>query len=264
MEGSTKSLYYLLVLLICGDFNIHVDSTTCRDKTAFLGTLSSYGLHQHVSQPTHKHGHQLDLIITRLEDKNIIRLITSDDSLNISDHHWITAELNLNKPKVATKDICTRKFSKIDLETLKTDISNLTIIESDNINNIVDAYNSTLTKLIDEHAPKKHMTISLRPHAPWYSCAIAVAKRKRRQAERKWRGTNLIVDRDIYANERDAVNSMIAQAKKNYYTDKIENAPNSKSLFKIVDGLLNGKPTAALPSLGTDSEVAESFNHFFT
>ena len=32
----------------------------------------------------------------------------------------------------------------------------------------------------------------------------------------------------------------------------------------MVDGLLNRKPTAALPSLGSGTEVAESFNHFFT
>ena len=55
-------------LLICGDFNIHVDIVDNRDTIAFLDLLESMALKQHVNFATHEHGHILDLIISRLSD----------------------------------------------------------------------------------------------------------------------------------------------------------------------------------------------------
>ena len=51
-------------LLITGDFNIHVDIVDDPDSLKLLDLLESLGLRQHVSQPTHLHGHTLDPIIT--------------------------------------------------------------------------------------------------------------------------------------------------------------------------------------------------------
>ena len=50
-------------LLITGDFNIHVNISDDRDGIKLLDLLESMALEQHVSTPTHQHGHTLDLII---------------------------------------------------------------------------------------------------------------------------------------------------------------------------------------------------------
>ena len=44
--------------IICGDFNIHVD-TGCIDQQKFLNLLDSSNLVQIVNKPTHFHGHIL-------------------------------------------------------------------------------------------------------------------------------------------------------------------------------------------------------------
>ena len=44
--------------------------------------------------------------------------------------------------------------------------------------------NSTLQKLTDKYAPLQCETISLRPHAPWYTSALRQEKRVRRRSER--------------------------------------------------------------------------------
>ena len=49
--------------IICGDFNIHID-TTSRDSVNFLNILDSCNITQHVHSATHLHGHTLDLILT--------------------------------------------------------------------------------------------------------------------------------------------------------------------------------------------------------
>ena len=56
--SSIKSSYY-----ICGDFNIHVDVPD-GDGYKFMTFLDSCDLKQLVSQPTHLHGHILDLILS--------------------------------------------------------------------------------------------------------------------------------------------------------------------------------------------------------
>ena len=40
-------------ILIAVDFNIHVDDTRNVDAVTFLDLLESFGLQQHVKQPTH-------------------------------------------------------------------------------------------------------------------------------------------------------------------------------------------------------------------
>ena len=55
-------------LLITGDFNFHVDVPTDPINIHFRDLLDAMGLVQHVKQPTHIHGHTLDLIITRQSD----------------------------------------------------------------------------------------------------------------------------------------------------------------------------------------------------
>ena len=42
------------LLLITGDFNIHIDDPLDTDRVRFLGLLESMGLQQHVDVPTHK------------------------------------------------------------------------------------------------------------------------------------------------------------------------------------------------------------------
>ena len=53
-------------LLVAGDFNFHIDEPNDCDARRFLQVLESFDLIQHVSEVTHRNGHILDLIITRL------------------------------------------------------------------------------------------------------------------------------------------------------------------------------------------------------
>ena len=52
-------------LVIVGDFNIHGDNPQDRGAKELFCVLDSYGLTQHVTEPTHNKGHSLDLIISK-------------------------------------------------------------------------------------------------------------------------------------------------------------------------------------------------------
>ena len=65
----------------------------------FKDLLSSFGLHQHVHEPTHKHGHCLDLLITR----DTTSLLSNIEIMpGLSDHCAVVCNINLQKPPLPT------------------------------------------------------------------------------------------------------------------------------------------------------------------
>ena len=49
-------------IVMLGDLNMHVDDLTNADSHIFNDTMQAFGLKQHVTSPTHKYGHILDLL----------------------------------------------------------------------------------------------------------------------------------------------------------------------------------------------------------
>jgi hypothetical protein len=67
-------------LIIAGDFNFHVDNIPAdRDASTLVDLLQSFGLKQHVNVSTHKRGHLLDLVITKLAGLLVNNSATSFD-----------------------------------------------------------------------------------------------------------------------------------------------------------------------------------------
>ena len=253
-------------LILAGDFNIHIDDTSNSDARLFTSTLESYGLDQHVVGPTHEKGHTLDLLISRSDD-NLLRDISIDSALSISDHFWINSDLNIAKPPLPTKDICYRKIKNIDANLLSQDIRESKLTDPNDFESaaeLVLEYNSTLRHLLDQHAPEKKRTVTLHPQQPWYTPEIAEAKKQRRKAERKWRCTKLTVHREIFVEAKKTVKKLISDAKATYYSKKITDAEDTKSLFKIVDSLLSHQSSSNLPTSDSNLTLANDFSTFFT
>ncbi|XP_061133329.1 uncharacterized protein LOC133153215 [Syngnathus typhle] len=85
-------------VILLGDFNIHVDSTTCKTATEFLDILNSFNITQHVDFPTHKKGHTLDLICTTgLSISNLTSFNLTDI---LSDHLALTLDIDIPTPLI--------------------------------------------------------------------------------------------------------------------------------------------------------------------
>ena len=108
----------------------------------------------YVNEPTHKKGHSLDLIITRLEDELITRIEIKNSLL--SDHLAVHCKLRLNKPQLDRTEIQYRKLKSIDMVNSKEHTAHL---------DLINKYEETLKVLLDTHAPMKLRIITLRPSA---------------------------------------------------------------------------------------------------
>ena len=100
------AMFILLIkenLLISGDFNIHVDNIHDSDAIKFSDLLESFGLKQHVTGPTHKDGHTLDLIVTQCSD----RILSAPPKVDcyVSDHASVCYKLVSQRPPLLDKVI---------------------------------------------------------------------------------------------------------------------------------------------------------------
>ena len=83
-------------LVLLGDFNLYVDTPDKWDAKQFLSILSGSGFCQHITGSTPKHGHTLDLLISRIDDDIVQEWHTHP--VLYSDHHIIKYILRLEKP----------------------------------------------------------------------------------------------------------------------------------------------------------------------
>ena len=83
--------------------------------------------------------------------------------------------LNVNRPKTVHKSVKFRAFRKIPVPAYQNDVKVVLNNQSktpDNINDLIDYYNSTLQNLTDKYAPLQCKKMALRPHSPWYTSAL--------------------------------------------------------------------------------------------
>ena len=116
-------------LLIVGDFNAHVNDTGDAEARWFLGCLTSYSMMQHVTFPTHVHGHTPDLLISRSTETVVSNV--SSVYLDISDHNQIVVhDLQLQRPPPLRKHASSRHFKGMDLKALKEDLKDSAVMGS--------------------------------------------------------------------------------------------------------------------------------------
>jgi len=251
-------------LLLVGDFNFHVDVKNDNKAIQFVSLIEAAGLKQHITVPTHKKGHTLDLVITRSTEQLIYDVTVLDDLT--SDHFSVFCRLNIKRPEVEKKELVYRKLKAINTtqfyEDLKLTISSLDSIQDLNI--LFSRYNQVLSEQLEQHAPLRKTMITSRDYAPWQTEEIKSARCSRRHAEKRWRKTLLTVDREIYKDHRQNVIRLIGQAKMDYFSGLVqERAGDQKALFKLVNSLMNKSQTTPLPPHESLKELTDEFGKFF-
>ena len=113
-------------VIICGDFNLHINNPSDKEAQSFIDTMEAIGLKQHVSFQTHHAGNILDLIFT--ETISQFNMGTFKGRL-ITDHTAVVAELDTriqhNTGKIRTfinvKNVNVEEFGSIlDWATWRT------------------------------------------------------------------------------------------------------------------------------------------------
>ena len=247
---------------LVGDMNIHFDNPLQSLTKQTLSTLSLYGLVQVINKPTHRCGHIIDWVIVRPDD-DIHRKSTVTDSLE-SDHYCTKSYFNISVSKPSTLYRTVRNIANIDRPSFIAELSSVSEFSSvENANQFCDF----LRTVLDKHAPPSMRKVVTHSSSPWFESIrdeLFIAKRERRQAERKWRNTKLAIFKDLYGQAKHKVSILVHTAKCKFYTERIALASSSKELHQIVNTLSNRHPPKILPTIYPSADLPSIFIKHFT
>ena len=124
-----------------------------------------------------------------------------------------------------------------------------------------------LRTVLDKNAPPSLQKDITHNSSPWFESIrdkLYIAKRERRQAERKLRNTKLTIFKDLYRQAKHKVSKLAHTAKCKYYTEGIALASSSKELHQIVNTLSNRHPPKILPTICPSADLPSIFIKHFT
>ncbi|XP_064639772.1 uncharacterized protein LOC135495242 [Lineus longissimus] len=250
------------LLVVCGDFNFHVNDDSDNNAKRFLELLDTFGLDQHVLGPTHISGNTLDLILSRRCESLVSGTFRA--SLLLSDHFFIDCKLNTPKPRSPKRTESFRKISQIDVEDFKADIRSSDICgpSKADLDDQVRVFDKTLVGILDKHAPLITREIPVCPSTPWYNGELRQLKQARRRAERK-RHLSPACGR-AYRRACNLYSVNLNKARRDYYTKRVQGCEgDSRKLFRLVHTLCQEKQVDTLPPHDDKTVLANNFGEFF-
>ncbi len=265
-------------LCIAGDFNFHMDLLNIsqdtlsdaakekqREALKLSDLLSGMGLTQHVVGPTHKSGHTLDLLITRLSD-SIFHSAPYVDA-RLSDHWSVLFRVRMSKPPPRFKQTVFRNIKDIDIDQFKKDIQDSYLCQhspQDDLSTMVGMYNSCLSDLLDTHAPLSERDLPVRPRQPWFTNEIKEQRQLRRKYERLYNRTKSICHEDLLRNQKNKVNALCHTARCDHYSQKVQSCgSDQKAMFRLIKELFHKFSETEYPPHESLVSLVEDFADYF-
>ena len=258
--------------IICGDFNFHVEDKLDAVAQKFVTLCKSRGFTQHIDKPTHIAGGTLDLVLTRnniTDNLPITKLEIETATGTTSDHFLVSFEIPVSDEAPTEKSEIKefRELSKMDVDSFKSDILSSGLNSPElftSVDSTVELYNSTLTALLDKHAPvvtrkfKKNDT-------PWWNTKCQDARTKRRKHQRAHTKYKTPETKTAY-NEACVDASIIIDRERNkFYHEKLDShAGNPRETYKVINNLLDKEYGKNMfPNGENDESVANNLKDFF-
>ena len=262
-------MHHMGKIIICGDFNIHMENTDDPDAKKFSSLLERYGLIQHVSCPTHINGGSLDLVLTRSNTCDQINLenLEAIQTHTTSDHYLISFTCTTSPDRTSSRVRKSgRKINEIDMSSFKRDILSSDLNCPDKFidcNTAVEIYNQTLTKILDDHAPQ--MTYYVNPdQSKWINSECQNSRRKRRKAERDNDRLKTQESKGAYRRLCKEAEEVLTKTRNDYYKCQLSVSENKKDTYRIVNNLMDRNLSQKIIPNKTDGqELCEEMKDFF-
>lgn len=257
-------------IILLGDFNKNLLPGTANNE--WENFMLSLGLSQMISEPTrvtNSSSTLIDHIYTNYEE-NISSV--SVCKLTISDHYAVfgNRKINVSISKNSHQMITYRSFKNFDENAFVNDLHQIPweVVDTfEDVNDMVQIWNSLFLEVVDKHAPVKHHRVKKYRQPDWLSPEILDAIKDRNKCK-----VNGHVD--DYRYLRNKVSSMIELAKKEMYKRKLVNGKDDPrsiwKLFREVGAGSKASPQESVPDIyvndhfvSNDFDIANVFNSYF-
>ena len=250
-------------IIIAGDVNIHTETDDSLSRQ-FTDILETFQMTQHIKYPTHKVGHTLDIVAT-FDDKPRISNIDINEYEDISVHFLVDFDITCSPEVREIKHIRYRNTAAIDNEKFSSEVLKRWdgIDRQKSFGENITRYTEILKELMNEVAEEKTKTIKIVPNSPWFDEEYKQKRRERRKAEKLYKKSKSNGDHEMFLNLRKQTTDLAYKKKRDHFTNKL-NQGNSKTMYSVVNKLLDKKQDVVLPTAGSDKELADGFAKYFT
>ena len=271
-------------ILICGDFNIHLDEIENSYVKEFTELIECHDLENIVNEPTSLSNHIIDLVLQNKNNK-IIKNIMIEPECDISPvHKLISFNINVWMTRPIKKTIVYRNKSNFDAEKF-IDESSEKITTSDlkcrckEENNQIggavegcancytESSNNIFASEYDMSCPEVSRQIVVKENSRWFNSELLIAKRNKRRLEDRWKRSKPLKKQEnylLFKAARNYYNNLVEKTKKIYYKKRFKETKDSKLIQDDLDSLLGLKKEKVLPEIKEDLEalVNEFSDHF--
>ena len=251
--SSINSSYHIF-----GDFNIHVD-VPGGDGYKFMTFLDSCDLKQLAKQPTHLHGHTLDLILSPGDQDTIVDVKICDF---VSDHALVKCSIVLPHQAAHTPNkVQYKRYHRINMSNFRSDLKNTSFVKfpANAVVDLYDQYVHYLVGVLDKHAPLISR-LKKKDSADLVSNSYRRGKSLRRQFERTWRRTKNPLNRSQLHRQIAQCNSLVNKDKSDYYSKLISNnSQDPRKLWHVLQKTLSRVSEVTLPLHESDKALANLF-----
>ena len=225
--------------LLLGDFNIHVDSTSCPFASEFLSLLDCFNITQHVKGPTHVKGHTLDLVCSTGAAPSHLQCL----DLTVSDHYAVLFTVPVPVPKQRiSRNITYRNIKTVNTLALTNILETQLAFEPLNtsLDRLVAHYNAVMSRGLDSLAPLRTQTASFTHSAPCFTIKLRTLKTIGCCLERLCKRSGLTVHHETYKDPVRSYKEALSKVKTNYYSILIGDQQNNpRKLFSTINRLLS-------------------------
>lgn len=226
-------------IVIAGDFNINQLKET-QAKSCLTNVLSGLGATILNSQPTHYMSaifepSCIDLLITNNIEK--VQIFDQIGVSGISHHDLLMLSFKVEINSCAEEDRFYRNFKKINVDLLKTDITNqpwedMWLYRCPN--DQVTLFTNLITTLYEKHVPLEKIT--QRPLV-FKSIEFEKACMDRDIAHRRWRRSRAVQDWEVFKSLREKAKLVEKKELREYHSKRFSSELNSKQLWNNIKSL---------------------------
>ena len=248
-------------VIAMGDFNLHINNAKDRNAQSFLEFTESLGLKQHVATSTHRAGNILDHIYTEIGGNIKVSECTNRDF--VSDHCIIHSVLEIPKDNITQKTITYRKYADIDRTVFAADLQ-FEHSGIENVNDLVSKFEETARAALDQHAPERTKTVTVRGKNPWFTLEVKQQKSTVRKHERLWRKSRSEHHWKVLQTERRLYRDLIRRTKVAVLSSKVlECKGDTKKLYQLFNSISGKKSDNPMPENQSDQDLADNFADYF-
>ena len=179
------------------------------------------------------------------------------------------AWVSIQRPPLQFVDVSTRAWKSFDTDCFRDDLlrsplccppNNYSDISVDELQQL---YDTTLSDLLDKHAPQRTVRRRHQPMTPWFDADCSAARRRTRAFERRYRRSKLVSDRAAWIAQVRSLHQLYARKQNSYWMAKVADAGgDSKKLWSTLDAVLcKDRSRSRLP---TDGLSANDFLNAFS